>query len=116
MRSRYAAYALGLSAYVIETTAPNGPRARRDRDGWVSEVLEFSRRTRFVGLEILEAREDGDQGQVCFRAILTEAGADVSFEERSGFVRVGGRWFYSSGSRVRRLEGLSKDGKPSEPS
>ncbi len=105
MRSRYAAYALGLAAYVIDTTAPNGPRARADRDGWASEVLEFSGRTRFVGLEILGAGEDGDQGWVRFRAILTEAGADVSFEERSGFVRVGGRWLYASGSRVRRAEG-----------
>jgi SEC-C motif-containing protein len=105
MRSRYAAYALGLAAYVIDTTAPDGPRARADRESWVSEVLEFSRRTRFVGLEILETGGDGDQGWVHFRAVLTEAGADVSFEERSGFVRAGGRWRYSSGSRVRRAEG-----------
>ncbi len=105
MRSRYAAYALGLADYVIDTTAANGPRARADREVWVAEVLEFGRRTRFVGLEILETGAKDDEGWVHFRAVLTEAGADASFTERSGFVRVGGRWLYASGSRVRRTEG-----------
>jgi SEC-C motif domain protein len=99
MRSRYAAYALGLADYVIDTTAASGPRARADRAVWTEEVLDFGRRTAFVGLVILGAGGEGDEGWVHFRAVLSEGGADVSFEERSGFVRTAGRWLYATGTR-----------------
>jgi SEC-C motif-containing protein len=100
MRSRYSAYALGLVDYVIGTTAPGGPRARPDREAWAAEVRDFGRSTRFVGLEILGTGAEGDAGWVRFRAILEQGGADASFEERSGFVKVLGRWLYQSGSRT----------------
>ncbi len=102
MRSRYAAYALGLVDYVLDTTAPTGPRARTDREAWAAEVLEFGRRTRFVGLEIVGSGVEADAGWVHFKATLEQAGADASFEERSGFVRVHERWLYASGTRVAR--------------
>ena len=41
---------------------------------------------------------EGDAGWVKFRAILTQAGGDVSFEERSTFVRRAGRWLYFGGA------------------
>ena len=100
MRSRYSAYALGLVDHVIATTAAEGPRARADRAAWAGEIAAFGRRTSFDGLEIEGAGAEGDAGWVHFRAILSEGGADVSFEERSGFVRRDGRWLYASGSRV----------------
>ena len=104
MRSRYAAYALGLADYVIDTTAPNGPRARADRGAWANEVIDFAQRTRFVGLEIVGTGATGDEGWVHFRAILREGESDASFEERSGFVRTAGRWLYARGTR----EGVKK--------
>jgi SEC-C motif-containing protein len=96
MRSRYAAYALGLVDYVLATTAPGGPGSHPDRDRWRSEVAEFSRRTRFVGLEVVGSGSEGDAGWVHFRAILEQGTADASFGERSGFVRRDGRWLYAS--------------------
>lgn len=107
MRSRYAAYALGLVDYVIATTAPGGPGSRADRAVWAKELEEFSRTTSFDGLEIEGTGAEGDAGWVQFRAILSTRGApgspgqDASFGERSGFVRREGRWLYASGSRVR---------------
>ncbi len=99
MRSRYSAYALGLVDYVIDTTAASGPRALPDRSAWAADVTEFGRRMRFVGLEVVGTGAEGDEGWVHFKATLTENGADASFEERSGFVRVAGRWLYASGTR-----------------
>lgn len=114
MRSRYAAYALGLVDYVLDTTDPEGPQASPERRAWAAEVEGFIARTRFVGLEVLGAGSEGDAGSsevscerpgpgaagsagwVQFHARLTQAGRDASFVERSAFVRRGGRWLYHS--------------------
>ena len=96
MRSRFAAYASGLAEYILDTTAP-GPQAQDDRRAWLESVRTFSRNTRFIRLKVTESVEDGDEGFVTFFATLEQAGRDVSFGERSRFVRVDGRWLYHSG-------------------
>lgn len=98
MRSRYAAYAVGLVDYVMDTTDPEGPQARDDREAWAADLQAFVRATRFVGLEIGDAGERGDQGWVSFRAVLVQGKRDASFRERSTFVRRDGRWHYVAGS------------------
>lgn len=101
MRSRYAAYARGRIDYIIDTTHPDGPHWRADRDVWREELLPFVRGTRFVGLLILEAPEpDGDSGVVAFRAELIQSGQSVIMEERSTFRRADGRWLYVDGTPV----------------
>ncbi len=100
MRSRYAAYALRLVEYVMDTTAQTGPRARPDRQAWAAEIAQFGQECAFVGLAILGTGVEGDSGWVHFRAVLSQDGADASFEERSGFERKDGRWLYASGTRV----------------
>ena len=97
MRSRYAAYALGLTDYVMDTTSPDGPRFEPDRRLWALSIEEFSRGTRFDGLAILGSGADGDAGWVRFRAVLARGERDASFEERSRFIRREGRWLYVSG-------------------
>jgi SEC-C motif domain protein len=98
MRSRYAAYALGLVDYVLATTDPEGPQAGPDRRAWAADVEGFIARTRFVGLEILGSGSgsDGDAGWVEFRASLMQGGRDASFVEKSAFVRRAGCWLYHS--------------------
>lgn len=98
MRSRYAAYALGLVDYVLDTTAPDGPQAKPDRATWAAEVGEFARTTKFVGLEVQGSGERDDTGWVRFRAVLTRGGRDASFAEKSAFVKKDGRWLYVSGT------------------
>jgi len=100
MCSRYAAYALGLVDYVIETTHPGGPHFESDRARWAASLRAFCEGTRFRGLAVLSASADGDEGVVTFRAALRQGDADASFTERSRFLRVGGRWLYHSGERV----------------
>lgn len=97
MRSRYAAYALGLVDYVLDTTDATSPHANPDRGAWSRDVAAFASRTTFSGLELLGSGADGDEGWVKFRAVLEQAGKDASFTEHSTFVRRDGRWRYVSG-------------------
>ncbi len=98
MRSRYAAYALGLVAYIQATTDPGGPQWQADTDAWAEGIAAFSRGTRFTGLSVRDHVEQGDEAWVTFHAGLSQAGEDASFTERSRFTRAEGRWRYHSGS------------------
>ena len=100
MRSRYAAYALGDAAYIQRTTHPGGPHWEPDAAAWARSILVFCRSTDFEALEVRAASEDGERGEVTFRAQLVQGGRDASFVERSRFLRVEGRWLYHSGERV----------------
>ena len=97
MRSRYAAYAMGLVDYVMATTHPGGQHWQPDRDSWAAGIQSFCEGTRFRALTIVDAGEDGQHGWVEFVARLEQGGRDASFRERSTFERVEGRWLYHSG-------------------
>jgi SEC-C motif domain protein len=89
MRSRYAAYALGLADYIMKTTAHTSPT-----DQWRQSIADFSSSTNFWGLEILSYTEAGDRAVVKFAALLKQGDKDTSFTENSQFVKEGGRWLY----------------------
>jgi SEC-C motif-containing protein len=90
MRSRYSAYALSKSAYIISTTHPDHPDSRLPLGTRKKQIKEFSRKTQFKGLEILETHGS----TVTFKAILAQQGHDDSFIEKSDFAQVDGRWLY----------------------
>ncbi len=95
MRSRYAAYADGDVDYIIATTDHQGPQFQADRAAWAQSIAVFCRATRFEHLEIRAVGSVvDDRGEVEFFARLSRAGEDVSFVERSVFVRRDGRWLY----------------------
>ena len=100
MRSRYTAYAVGDTRYLVATTAPEGPHWRSDTAKWRSELADYCAVVEFRGLEILEASQEGDSGVVAFRASIVHGDRDVSFGERSRFVRRDGRWLYVDGDRT----------------
>jgi SEC-C motif domain protein len=97
MRSRFAAYALGLVTYVQRTTHPDGPNFEADTAAWADGIVAFAQSTRFQTLSIIEHTQDGDTATVTFRAGLEQAGQDASFTERSTFARVNGVWLYQEG-------------------
>jgi len=68
-----------------------------DKAEWRSEITAFSGLTQFQGLLIFDHGQEGDEGFVSFRAQLLQGARDASFEERSRFTRVDGRWLYHSG-------------------
>ncbi len=99
MRSRYAAYALGLVDHILRTTDPSGPHFEADTARWRAEVQAFCDAASFDGLEVMESQVQGERGMVDFRAQLSSAQGATVMAERSLFRRVGGRWLYHSGLR-----------------
>lgn len=94
MRSRYAAYAMGLVAHLQRTTHADSPHRQDDLAAWGEELATFCRKTRFVGLRILDTSGDEHEALVRFHAELAQGDRDVSFEEHSRFLRVDGHWQY----------------------
>jgi SEC-C motif domain protein len=92
MRSRYCAYALGLSDYLLATWHPTTrPPSLRLDDA-------TSRDTRWLGLDIVAHRPNGDAAEIKFVARYRIGGARaVRMRETSRFVREGGQWFYVDG-------------------
>lgn len=97
MRSRYAAFALGLEDYLQKTLASDHPDRGSAHTGGGSAL-------KFMGLRILFAEGD----EVLFHARIFEKGRERSFAELSTFVREGAAWRYASGILVPH-ERLPKD-------
>ncbi len=86
MRSRYSAFALGLSDYLWRTWHPRTRPETVTLDG-----------TEWVGLEIVDVvdgTERDQEGVVEFVASYTEGRHRGRMRERSRFERRGGRWLY----------------------
>jgi SEC-C motif-containing protein len=90
MRSRYSAFALGNSSYLMNTWHPTTAPAKLDLA--VSPV--------WCGLDIL-ATEGGSpedtKSMVEFKAHYLEQGRMGTLHEMSRFVKENGRWFYVGG-------------------
>lgn len=97
MKSRYSAYAMQLSDYIIETTHLKNPAYQKDIAAWRASIENFSLSTLFLGLEILEHTHEGNEGYVTFFAKLEQNSKDASFKERSHFLCENGKWLYHSG-------------------
>jgi SEC-C motif domain protein len=115
MRSRFAAYALGLGAYLVETLAKTHPDLNLPRDELVRTLSRVKERQRFTGLRILHHASEEKSGEVLFFARIFERGQDRSFAELSDFVREGEAWRYASGILLPRaalpadLDALTRD-------
>ena len=94
MRSRYTAYAMGLTTYIMDTTDPEGPVHEQDRARWSASIDAFCTATDFEGLEIHDHGQDITEGYVDFSVRLSASGEDRSFREHSRFRQHGGRWLY----------------------
>jgi SEC-C motif-containing protein len=94
MRSRYSAYALGNTSYIIETTHPSHPDTSLPLAQRKRSIEHFSKNTQFQGLEILDFSETSDHATVTFKAILFQEGKDASFIEKSEFYLLNGSWLY----------------------
>lgn len=91
MKSRYSAYALGKSRYIMETTHPNSPYIEKDREKWEKGILEFCNTTQFLKLEIVSHGKDW----VHFIAYLKQT-KEFILEEKSSFGQIDSKWLYTS--------------------
>ena len=98
MRSRYAAFALGLGEYLLATLASDHPDRALPDEALVRDLSRVKERQRFLGLTIIRATES----DVLFDARIFERGKDRSFAELSTFVREDGAWRYAGGHAVPR--------------
>jgi SEC-C motif-containing protein len=88
MRSRYSAFALGRTDYLLATWHPD----TRPTD------LTLESGTRWLGLAVKHHRvQDADHAEVEFVARSRLAGRGHRLQENSRFVREGGRWWYVDG-------------------
>ncbi len=94
MRSRFAAYALGLADYILDTTHPAGSIFRPDRPAWAADIAAFCGETTFVRLAVLDSGEHEGDPTVTFEAQLKQHGRLSPFVERSRFRQLQGRWLY----------------------
>ncbi len=92
MRSRYAAFALGLGDYLVRTYARTHEDLALPHDELARELSQARDRQRFMGLRILHEADAGDDAAEVF-----EKGLDSSFAELSRFVREENAWRYASG-------------------
>jgi SEC-C motif-containing protein len=87
MRSRYAAFALDDSAYVLSSWHPETRPS----------AIEADPDLRWVGLDVLASTGGGmfdAEGVVEFRAHFRDHGRPGDMREVGRFVRDGGRWVY----------------------
>ena len=92
MKSRYVAYVVGDSAYIIKTTHPNNSDYTDNIESWRDSIELFSSSTEFLGLEILEFIDGESEAFVTFKAKLSSG----DMVEKSRFLKVEGRWLYES--------------------
>ena len=88
MRSRYTAFVLRRTDYLVATWHPS----TRPFD------VAADHGTKWLGLDVRQHTVQGaDHAEVEFVARYREAGRGARIHERSRFVREDGRWFYVSG-------------------
>ena len=96
MRSRFSAYAIGLSDYIIKTTYKTHENFKNPN--WKNEIETFTNNTKFLGLKILNVRNGKQESFVNFKALLlSKNNHDISFTENSRFLKKKELWFYVSG-------------------
>lgn len=97
MKSRYCAYVRKNIDYIVKTTHPLNHSRNKSTARWKQELAEFANNTQFLGLRIIEFVDGDKSATVTFTAYLMQADRDISFTEKSTFLKVKGQWLYQSG-------------------
>ena len=93
MQSRFCAYMLNLSEYIMITTHPNNPDFSHDKYSWSKKIESFSKNTKFIGLEIVDFKEEDNKAIVEFIARFEGS----YLHEKSNFVKENKQWLYLDG-------------------
>ena len=93
MKSRYSAYAVANSSYIVTTTHENNEQYMPDTKAWKESIDVFCKETEFLGLEVLEFIDGDEEAFVTFKALLSSG----EMIEKSHFLKVDGFWLYENG-------------------
>ena len=102
MRSRYTAFTKQKMEYIVATWHPETR----------PEELSEDEPSNWIGLEILNSSEDGEDGEVEFIAKLIYDGKIETLHELSEFERIDGAWLYVQGefkNENNRVKKISKN-------
>ena len=97
MKSRYSAYAVGDSKYIINTTHVLNNDYSEDKKTWENNIKNFMKDTNFNALEILEFIDGNTKAYVTFKASIDINGVDSTFNEKSKFIKENEKWLYVNG-------------------
>ncbi len=97
MKSRYSAYAVGDSKYIMNTTHILNTDYSEDKKTWEENIQNFMKDSNFNSLEILEFLDSLPEAYVTFKANIDINGVDSTFTEKSKFIRENEKWLYVSG-------------------
>jgi len=100
MRSRYSAYVLQLSDYIITTTHRKNDSYDTDFSRWEKSILSFCSNATFEKLEVLQNSGGEKMAWVTFTAHIHIDNKNATFTERSRFEKVNDRWLYLEGQTV----------------
>ena len=100
MKSRFSAFAVLIADYIICTTHENNSDYISDLKLWNQDIMNFSKNTRFERLEILDFIEGEVESFVTFKATLFQDNTDISFIEKSRFLKVEDKWLYIDGQFI----------------
>ena len=100
MKSRFSAFAVLIADYIIFTTHENNSDYISDLKSWNQDIMNFSKNTRFERLEILDFIDGEVESFVTFKATLFQDNTDISFIEKSRFLKVEDKWLYIDGQFI----------------
>ena len=92
MRARYSAFCVKDIDFLAESLDPQNRSdfSRTDTETWANNAT-------FTGLEIIKSSDNGNKGQVEFKAHYTIGADAYVHHELSVFRNQAGEWFYKSG-------------------
>lgn len=102
MKSRFSAFAFLRSDYIIKTTHQKNCDFSLDTLSWRDDIEKFSKNTNFEKLEILDFIDGEIESFVTFKATLSQNKNDVSFIEKSRFLKENNIWLYVDGEFLDR--------------
>ena len=94
MRSRYTAYSMHQIDYIEKTM-----REPAAVDFKKEEALNWSKRVKWQGLEVIDAVTQKDKGFVEFKAHYIESGKSHTLHEISEFHFIDKQWYYIDGKK-----------------
>ena len=97
MKSRFSAFTFLRSDYIIKTTHQQNCDFSLDTFSWRDDIEKFSKNTNFEKLEILDFIDSEIESFVTFKATLFQNKKDISFIEKSRFLKENNIWLYVDG-------------------
>jgi SEC-C motif-containing protein len=89
LEARYKAFADGNVDFIIESCHPD-VREKQNRE----EIADWAKNSVWRGLDIEDAREEGDLGFVKFTCRYEQEGEEVEHREVAEFRKNDGKWYY----------------------